>query len=363
MAIKIKWDITYKCNLNCKHCVNGLFLGKTENELSKEEVFSVIDKLDGVSIDFIHLLGGEPTARKDFVDIMQYLDKKGIFFGFNTNGLKLNDDKILDEIVRNKHVKNIIFSIEGPTAEVNDRIRGKNVFNITINNLKRLIQIKEKYNFNNLTITINTVLSKLNMDYISEMIDFCIELRVDQFVLLQLIPEGNAKDTNASLSFEEEVKTVEVIAKKYSEIKDKLDIVPRFTRPIAMNYCKSVLGLEFPKVTHGCGAGVNFSYMNNKGELYPCDRYVEQIKEKNDVSNLSLVNNDFYDIWSLPGYDDLYKITEGIEFYKNLYPCINCEYLQSECYPCPVRLEEKNDIIIMRNCEQYVDLIKKNTII
>lgn len=362
MGLKIKWDITYKCNLNCRHCVNGSHLGKIKDELSTDQIFSVIDKLSNINIDFVHLLGGEPTAREDFVEIMQYIDKKNIFFGFNTNGLKFNNDKLLKEIVENKHIKNIIFSIEGPTSEINDEIRGKNVFNITVNNLKKLIYLKKKYNLSNLTITVNTVLSKLNKDYIDDMIDFCIELNVDQLVLLQLIPQGNAKDINASLSFEDEVKTVELIAKRYSDIKNDLDIVPRFTRPLAMNYCKSVLGLDFPQVFHGCGAGIDFAYMNNKGELYPCDRYIEQVKEENSLSNLSLVNNNFYEIWGLPRYDDLYKITEGIEFYNNLDPCMNCEYLRSQCYPCPSTIRKTNDITVIQNCKKFLNLIQKSAV-
>lgn len=42
MGFILKWDITYKCNLHCAHCINGNFLGKTENELSLEEVKNII---------------------------------------------------------------------------------------------------------------------------------------------------------------------------------------------------------------------------------------------------------------------------------------------------------------------------------
>lgn len=359
MGLKIKWDITYKCNLNCKHCVNGEYIGKLDNELTTNQVFTVIDNLSRLNIDFVHILGGEPTAREDFIEIIRYMDKKNIFFGFNTNGLKFNDDKLLNEISVNKHIKNIIFSIEGPIAEINDNIRGKNVFNITINNLKRLIYIKEKYKLSNLIITINTVLSKLNKDYLNDMIDFCIDLGVDQLVLLQLINEGNAKNINASLNFEEEVEAIKIIANKYKSIKDKLDINPKFTRPLAIDYCKNILGLEFPEVIHGCGAGVNFAYMNNKGEVYPCDRYIEQIKKENILSNLSLVENEFYDIWGLPKYDELYKITEGTDFYQNLEPCKDCKYLRTYCYPCPLTIKKINNMATINSCKKFLDLIEK----
>ena len=88
MGIVIKWDITYKCNLFCEHCINGNFLEKKPNELTFKEAVRIIDNISSyIDIDRIHFLGGEPLTRKDFIDILEYLDSKQIKFGFNTNGL------------------------------------------------------------------------------------------------------------------------------------------------------------------------------------------------------------------------------------------------------------------------------------
>lgn len=42
MGITIKWDCTYKCNLNCTHCINGDFLGKTDDEMNLTEIKKVL---------------------------------------------------------------------------------------------------------------------------------------------------------------------------------------------------------------------------------------------------------------------------------------------------------------------------------
>ncbi|AZR72701.1 hypothetical protein BBF96_04420 [Anoxybacter fermentans] len=76
MGINFKWDITYRCNLNCNHCVNGNFLNQTDQELSTEGVKKVIDRLSDIDTDYVHLLGGEPTFRKDFYEIMDYFGEK-----------------------------------------------------------------------------------------------------------------------------------------------------------------------------------------------------------------------------------------------------------------------------------------------
>lgn len=41
MGVTIKWDITYKCNLNCNHCING----KYHNKDYKKIKFKFIDYL------------------------------------------------------------------------------------------------------------------------------------------------------------------------------------------------------------------------------------------------------------------------------------------------------------------------------
>lgn len=360
MGLNIKWDITHTCNLNCAHCIKGDDLGKIENELNMEEISNVLDKLSNLDIEYIHLLGGEPTARKDFVTIMKEFNLKGIDFGFNTNGLKMKDEKIINEIAYNKKIRNIVFSLEGPNPEINDLVRGKKVFDLTVDSIKKIVELKRTHNLENLKITINTVLSKANIDYISEMIDFCISLDIDQFVILQLLIEGNAINNDMSISLEEEIRIVEVIANKYNKVKDKLEITPRFTYPISAKYVKNVLNLEFPQIIHGCGAGTDFAYINNKGELFPCDRYVYQIKNDNCSEDISLTKNDFFDIWNLEGFDNIYILSEGIDFYKDIYPCNNCEFLQKTCYPCPLTINKDSVDKTVKGCERYLELIKES---
>lgn len=53
MSINIKWDITYKCNLNCKHCVNGDLLGQIDYELDTSEILQIIEKLSHLDIGFV----------------------------------------------------------------------------------------------------------------------------------------------------------------------------------------------------------------------------------------------------------------------------------------------------------------------
>ncbi|MCL2050233.1 MAG: PqqD family peptide modification chaperone [Lachnospiraceae bacterium] len=362
MGLSLKWDITYRCNLFCEHCINGNLLNNTKKEPSYEEMKQIIDNFSEKTIDYIHLLGGEPTIRKNFIEIMHYLNMKKICFGFNTNGLTIGSYKILHAIGELKMLRNIIFSIEGPMAEINDLIRGKEVFEKVLANLKKLIAYKMQNNLDYLRITVNTVVSQANKTHIMEMIKFCIGLGVDELVFLQLIPEGNAQGKNMSLSFEDELKLITDIADIYPDIKEKIDIIPRFVRPMAIDYVKKVLQKEFPGVTHGCGAGTDFAYLSNQGDLYPCNLYRNTILEDKNQEDVSLLNNSFDDIWKENKYSDIFRYINKSDYCQNIAPCNSCEHLREDCYLCPAELMANPDQeIVMEDCRQYYLLIEEHS--
>lgn len=359
MGLSLKWDITYKCNLFCKHCINASLLSNKVKELETEEVQAIIDKVSSsVKIDYIHFLGGEPTTRNDLGEIFNYLEKKDIDFGFNTNCINFNLNKY-GEVLKNKNLRNIIVSLEGPNSKVNDVIRGKNVFNRIIKNLQEIIKFKKENNLKQFNITVNTVVSKANYDYIIDMVDFCIDLGVDELDLLQLIKQGNAESSNDCLTVEEEVVLVERIAKKYKEVMNKIKITPKFVRPIAKDYCEKVLKLPFPEVFHTCGAGTNFAFLNNLGYIYPCDRYLYnkiggQTSEKNNINK-----KEFFDIWSNEEFEEAFATTESKEYETNMVPCNKCKYFKNKCYPCylTMNLNNKREV---KDCSRFFELIENN---
>jgi len=57
------WEITFACNMRCKHCGSGCNTTKPD-ELSTEEALKVCDQIAELKIDYITLSGGEPL--KDY---------------------------------------------------------------------------------------------------------------------------------------------------------------------------------------------------------------------------------------------------------------------------------------------------------
>jgi len=77
------FKVTHKCSLQCKFC--NVWMEKTP-DLSKEEVFKVLDNIGDSSIIVLSLEGGDPLIRKDLGEILEYAYQKPFYLFFTTNG-------------------------------------------------------------------------------------------------------------------------------------------------------------------------------------------------------------------------------------------------------------------------------------
>lgn len=337
MGITIKWDITYRCNLFCEHCVNGNYLDKKSQDINVREFECILRNITShLEIDYIHFLGGEPLVKSDFIEITQILEKNKILFGFNTNSLLLNDNN-LHKLSKNLFLKDITLSLDGADNVTNDAIRGKKVYDSVIKAIKKIQSYKNNELFSQTEIHVNFVISQKNQDSIIDMIDLCNSLSISSLNFLQYIDEGNGIGKELSISNSQYLKILEDIANKYTNSTLNLKINPSFTRPLAKDYIQKCLGMDFPSVNHLCGAGVTFAFLDNKGNIYSCDR---ERQYKEFTNECSLLMNSFQSIWNNRQFDIPFEKYYSLDTYQNLYPCTQCKYLREECFPCYLSLEK-----------------------
>ena len=86
-----QWEITCRCNLRCVMCYTDCFntLDKLQQELSFPEILRIMDEIHEAGCLELCLTGGEPLARKDFLDIYAYAKQKGFLVTVFTNGTLL----------------------------------------------------------------------------------------------------------------------------------------------------------------------------------------------------------------------------------------------------------------------------------
>jgi MoaA/NifB/PqqE/SkfB family radical SAM enzyme len=79
-------EISNSCNMKCSYCYVG---DKTGNELSTDQWKHIIANLANAKVFQVSFGGGEPTLRKDLLELAQYVKDMGMNLGMTTNGTKL----------------------------------------------------------------------------------------------------------------------------------------------------------------------------------------------------------------------------------------------------------------------------------
>jgi MoaA/NifB/PqqE/SkfB family radical SAM enzyme len=100
------FKVTHVCSLKCSFC--NVWKEKTP-DLSKEDVFKVIDNIANSSIIVLSLEGGDPLVRKDLGEILQYAHQKPFYLFFTTNGHLLNKRPMKEY---GKHIDYLHISID-----------------------------------------------------------------------------------------------------------------------------------------------------------------------------------------------------------------------------------------------------------
>lgn len=120
--ICLTWEITFACNLRCRHCLSSS--GKRRrDELDTDEAKALIDAWADMQVFYINVGGGEPMSRPDFFGLMDHALARGIGVKFSTNG-SLIDERAADWIAARAYL-DLQISIDGATAETSDPVRGE----------------------------------------------------------------------------------------------------------------------------------------------------------------------------------------------------------------------------------------------
>ena len=119
--ICLTWELTYACNLACVHCLSSS--GRRDpRELTTAECLAVIDELERMQVFYVNIGGGEPTVRRDFWELVEYAVEHHVGVKFSTNGSRITP-RSRPAIAGTDYV-DVQISLDGATAEVNDRVRG-----------------------------------------------------------------------------------------------------------------------------------------------------------------------------------------------------------------------------------------------
>lgn len=261
---RVFYDITYKCNLRCKHCFTSSGVERTE-ELTTDEKLKLVEQLAELGVERVSIAGGEPFASKDIYKFVQKCNRENIDVSISTNATLLNDETI--DKINNLEIKNITVSFDGGTEKSMDFIRGRGTYKKAIDGLKIL---NEKYNK---PYSIKTTLMKNNIQEIEELIKLAIKYNCNTIKFNCVREDGRAVENKddvilSQYEYIEVVKNIEKLRKKY-ETKIKI------RAPLNIFACDD--DYEFiPELGFGCFAGKESICIDPLGNVKPCSHYPKE---------------------------------------------------------------------------------------
>ncbi|MFC1709976.1 radical SAM protein [Candidatus Omnitrophota bacterium] len=321
--IHLVWFITGRCNLKCQHCFYDTSANPKKDEFSLEEISKTINNLPPLLS--ILLTGGEPFLRRDLLEVVKLLAKKGSIsnISITTNGFDTeNILKTVEKILNAASNVNIFLgvSIDGYEAE-HDKYRMrkgsyKNAI-LTIKGLKRL-----ESNYSNLRLGIGTTLHSGNQHIM-------INLRKDLYRQFGIYPSitlirGSIKSPV--------LKNID--AAKYKEVLRDVEKERRKSRPrIPLESIVNTRGWIGEKLayetfinqsrSYSCYAGSLMGVIYENGDVYPCE-----MLPRHKLGNLREDDYDINKVWTSTRVKDIGRWIQK----KECFCTYECQYTCNTSY-------------------------------
>lgn len=253
---------TQGCNLACRHCYANA-RKPLHDEMTTEEIKRFIDDIASMpwknDVSRVALTGGEFFTRPDALEIIDHVHAKGFKVLVSTNGLLLSDNMISRLSHYTTNLK-ISVSLDGPTAEVHEIIRGDGTFGRTVGTIQKLAA-------SNIFVGANMFVHQDNVDLIEETLHLAETSGVRAFNCLNLMHVGRA---NSRRSQRELTRIPEHVlyGKLFSILRQNL----RYQELMRNStFANQIMGIAGGVKSHYCGIGTNRAiYVRADGSIYPC---------------------------------------------------------------------------------------------
>ncbi|AXA36874.1 MAG: radical SAM protein [Candidatus Hydrogenedentota bacterium] len=180
--LKLRIGLTNRCNARCIMCNIWKQEDNTApflpHEIRPDELDTIFQRNRRFfsNLKHISLTGGEPTLRRDFVEIWRVLHEHfpDLNMSFNSNGFSTAKTLAYVEEILSFHPRlTVMISLDG-MGESHDRVRGlKRVFAHTMATIEGVAALRPRHPY--LKLEINYVLTPYNVDDCVELFRFCRE--------------------------------------------------------------------------------------------------------------------------------------------------------------------------------------------
>ncbi|GAA4613160.1 mycofactocin radical SAM maturase [Saccharopolyspora hordei] len=262
--ICLTWEWTYACNLACEHCLSSS--GRRDpDELTTEEIKSVIDELARMQVFYVNVGGGEPTVRPDFWELLDHAVSRRVGVKFSTNGLRITPERAR-RLAATDYV-DVQISLDGATREVNDAVRGPGSYDMARRAMDNLAAAGVQ------GFKISVVMTRHNVDQLDEF-KAMADSHGAQLRITRLRPSGRGADV-----WDELHPTAEQQLRIYHWLLEHGDHVLTGDSFFHLN----ALGSSPLPGLNLCGAGRVVCLIDPVGDVYACPFAIHDVFKAGNV--------------------------------------------------------------------------------
>ena len=319
----IAWEVTRRCNMNCRHCRAGACDIEYPGELSTVECKKVLDNIASFAKPIIILTGGEPMMRGDIFELAAYGKSLGLRMVMAPCGHYVNSESVAKMV--ESGIECISLSIDSSTAAGHDDFRGTpGAFDIVLAAAKAA---KE----GGLDFQVNTTVTRDNIGELADIMKLARSLGAVTFNPFLLVATGRAQQMAGSeLSPQQYEETLQWLSEvETAKMAIRVTCGPQYQRIIRQNgsFAGGAAGHGAGGMASGAGCmgGKSFAFISHVGSVQICG-FLE-----NSAGSLKDNDLDFADIWQNSSF---LKQIRDVDGYKG--KCGTCQF-RKVCGGCRAR--------------------------
>lgn len=234
---------------------------KREDNLTKMEIYNIIDQLQMLSVKRLGITGGEPLCDKNLFDYLKYAQKKIPTIVLATNGYLMEQNVITK--LKSYNVNKVTVSLDG-TKEFHDSFRGrKGAFEHAIKAIKLMVDA-------GMEVKVRSVITKYNAKNILNLMDITNGFRIKRHEMLPVCPMGRTNKEMVLTSEEYKQFLIQAIAKikSFNPPNIVFQLKPVFHQDDLFKAVND--DCREKSLTYNCDAFDTSMEIGSNGEVYGC---------------------------------------------------------------------------------------------
>jgi pyrroloquinoline quinone biosynthesis protein E len=184
-------ELTHRCPLRCPYCSNPVELTRAAAELDTATWARVFREAAALGVLQLHLSGGEPTARRDIVELVGAAAQAGLYTNLITAGVTLDAPRVA--ALAAAGLDHVQLSVQDAEAAGAERIGGMPGAHA------RKLDAARHVTDAGLPLTLNAVVHRQNLDRLPALIDLALALGAGRLEVAHVQYYGWALANRAAL--------------------------------------------------------------------------------------------------------------------------------------------------------------------